>query len=600
MAKKSNRRKVESINGIALCYIRLSFSRKEYEEMDSEYTVDSQSPDRQRANIEAVCNKYGWKPRFFEDVGGHKSARDISKRPQWQLLEAELTKPNVVAVVANDLSRIHRNSWRIKEFAERLQKLGIRLVLADSIVGEVDLSTMQGEIIVDAVARGDQLYADMLSQKAKDSVEYRKRRGITIGMPPFGTIRDKYGLLQPSQEGAWLLDDGTYQSGYVDDIPPSENAVWRGYYDCAKRILELYSSDPKIGYARVAYRLHEEGYVFRNRRNQPRNVEAHDVRRVVSNVFEYGGKVADIKAKDRPGITQDEPSYEMFNRERSVFPIQLLFDVATARKQKSFRPINRSSAGTRDYRFSQLIYCSECEKDAIASGSKIPTLASKKDNSNRTRYFHRQGRKCNCKRKSVTNDVFEPDFIKLLDLLTIAPHHLENMKTAALKLLPDDGAEAKELEETKRIKITKLQRGLKTIEQMAKHGDISYEQFKADKQDLMNQLAYWQAFTTDIQQIEIGLSACVVALNSLRESWGKSSFTDKQRNKLVHEIFSHITYDLDRQMIVGFGLQAWASYYLVLRGELYENTTFVERDPIQFQEDITVVPHRRLELLFLP
>jgi len=35
----------------------------------------------------------------------------------------------------------------------------------------------------------DEYYAEDISQRAKDSVRYRKKRGISIGRLPFGTVR---------------------------------------------------------------------------------------------------------------------------------------------------------------------------------------------------------------------------------------------------------------------------------------------------------------------------------------------------------------------------------------------------------------------------
>ncbi len=91
---------------IALCYIRQSFTRTG--EPD-----DLNSPERQRANILIVCDKNGWTPEWYEDVGGHKSGRNEKNRPQWLALKSRLSDADVVALVANDLSRLHRKGWRV-------------------------------------------------------------------------------------------------------------------------------------------------------------------------------------------------------------------------------------------------------------------------------------------------------------------------------------------------------------------------------------------------------------------------------------------------------------------------------------------------------
>lgn len=44
----------------------------------------------------------------------------------------------------------------------------------------------------------DEYCAEGISQRAKESVKYRKSKGITIGRPPFGTVRNGQGQLVPS------------------------------------------------------------------------------------------------------------------------------------------------------------------------------------------------------------------------------------------------------------------------------------------------------------------------------------------------------------------------------------------------------------------
>ena len=51
----------------ALCYVRQSFTR------DAD---DTASPERQRANIQAACDRNNWTPEWYEDAQGHKSARN--------------------------------------------------------------------------------------------------------------------------------------------------------------------------------------------------------------------------------------------------------------------------------------------------------------------------------------------------------------------------------------------------------------------------------------------------------------------------------------------------------------------------------------------
>lgn len=110
----------------------------------------------------------------------------------------------------------------------------------------------------------DEYYAEDIAQRAKDSVAYRKSQGKTIGAAPYGTKRNTEGYLTPTDEGAWLLSDGTFIAGTADKCP-IEDSVWRGYYDGLQMIMSLYATDEK-GLESIAYALNEAGYAFQANR----------------------------------------------------------------------------------------------------------------------------------------------------------------------------------------------------------------------------------------------------------------------------------------------------------------------------------------------
>src|SRR3990172_8318584 len=98
---------------IALCYVRQSWTRED---------DDKNSPERQRANIQAFVERRGWVAEWYEDVGGHKSARQEQGRPEWLRLKTRLGDPDVVALAANDLSRLHRKGWRVGDLIDFLER----------------------------------------------------------------------------------------------------------------------------------------------------------------------------------------------------------------------------------------------------------------------------------------------------------------------------------------------------------------------------------------------------------------------------------------------------------------------------------------------
>src|SRR5690242_16210482 len=101
MSKKSSS---SPTRNVALCYVRKSWTRTE---------KDAISPERQRKNIQTVCDAHGWIAEWYEDVEGHRSGMHEINRPKWLQLKTRLNDADVVALVANDLARLHRKGWRV-------------------------------------------------------------------------------------------------------------------------------------------------------------------------------------------------------------------------------------------------------------------------------------------------------------------------------------------------------------------------------------------------------------------------------------------------------------------------------------------------------
>lgn len=119
MAHKKN---TTTARTIALCYVRKSWVKDD---------SDLVSPEIQRRNIQRVCESNGWIPEWHEDVEGHKSGMHEKNRPGWLEVKARLRDGDVAALVANDLSRLHRRGWRIGDLLDFVDRHKVTLVLAD-------------------------------------------------------------------------------------------------------------------------------------------------------------------------------------------------------------------------------------------------------------------------------------------------------------------------------------------------------------------------------------------------------------------------------------------------------------------------------------
>lgn len=546
---------------VALCYIRQSYTR------DGD---DKNSPERQQANIERVCQENGWIPEWYIDADGHKSGRKVKNRPGWLALERRLADPDVVALVANDLARVHRKGWRVGDLIEKLEKYDIALVLA-APNREVDTSTPMGRIFIQFAAIFDEYYAEDISQRAKDSIQYRKARGIGVGKPPFGTVRGEGGYLKPSPAGAWLLPNGKFVTGSAEACP-EEGALWRGYYECAGYILAIYAEN-SMGLEQIAYRLNEEGWPFSDRRGKPRMVTPDDIRRVVGNWPEYGGIVMDRKSKDRPAYENDNPDAIPLREDRAVYPMNLVRAVARVRSGRSVRPVDKGvKREAQDYALSGLTFCAHC--DARAEKENEPRLRTRltgrTDANGIRRYKHKTGVTCGVHNRSIPCEVLEEDFGRLIKLLTVSQDAIDLMTELAIQAENGGVAEDQEQFERQREKALALcHRRIEAARHLYLDGDVDRDEYLRIKEQNEREIIHWQARTTETQEIALELGMCLDAVDRLARLWDTAD--DEDRKGLAQNLFDEVVVDLDTRRIVGFKLKPWTERFLVLRMELYRD-----------------------------
>jgi hypothetical protein len=521
------------------------------------------SPEIQRQNIQRVCDAHGWTPEWHEDVEGHKSAMHENNRPGWLALKTRLGDPDVVALVANDLSRLHRKGWRITDLLDFVDQHHIRLVLADP-AKQIDLDTPQGRIFAHLSAVFDEWYAVDMSIRQKANIAYRKSKQITVGLPPFGTRRNAEGYLTPTSEGAWWLPDGTWQAGQVGDSPPHPKARWRGYYECAEQVLRMYAD----GYHRadICRRLTREGYAFRGRDGKPTLLEADDVRRITHNWVEYGGAVLDKHASNRHYEKMDL-SVIPLSQDRAVFPLGLLRAVARQIVKHSSRHKDGVPAIKREepsvYALSGLVYCAHCE--GVARQQENGRLRSRLLVRSRGKYYvHRPGINCGRYSGQVSRQRLERDFLDLIRQLTVNEKKFGTMMKLAGETSTVFGDEAM-FEKRRTAAIDKCRRKIKAALHLYKEGELSAEDYLKRKAEAEQEIAHWQAYSAETHETTMQLMVCMEAIGKLAELW--QVVNEEDRNRMARSMFAYIVYDLDQQRIVDFRLQPAVGGFLVFREE---------------------------------
>ena len=558
MPRKSARPAVE--RNVALVYIRQSFTKDEN---------DKASPERQMALAEARVAQEGWQMEVYTDVDGHKSGRFVTNRPGWLEMKQRLGDPDVAVVVAYDLARLHRKGWRIGDLLDQLDHYGVQLVFTRPGYN-MDTSTRNGKFMAQIVAMLDEAYAEDVSQRTKAAVAFLKAQGKNVGSPPFGTRRNEEGFLKPSTEGAWFIPETGHFVKGTQDEPPAEGALWRSYYVCAGYILQIFAEN-QIGLEKIAYRLNEEGWPFRDRKGNPRPISQEDVRRVVANWPEYGGLVPERRAKDRAAYDDATDPADLIEA-RAVFPLELLQQVALVRKQRSREPVdNGIQMRTRTYPLRGVVYCAHC--DAQAKEQENPGLRTRLTGSldprGVRRYKHKTGVSCGVTNRTVPAEVIEGEVGRLLKLLTVREDALEYLTELAMLSRSEIGADGTEedLEQRKREEIALCQRRIDAAVHLYGDGRISREEYLRRVEDNERQIAHWEARTTETERKALELSMCLDAVNRIASVWDTAD--DEDRQGMVQHLFTEIVFDLDTRRIVSYKLRPWADDFLMLRMELY-------------------------------
>src|SRR5690606_33368356 len=142
---------------------------------------------------------------------------------------------------------------------------------------------------------------------------------------------------------------------------------------------------------------------------------------------EYGGFVLRKSAKDRRPMDYDLNNIP-FNEERALFDLKLLHDVARARRARTIvKPVgDGEKKGDHPYPLNGITYCAHCEQ--LAREHRDPKLRSRLGGMAydiASRYRHKPGVVCGCTNKSVRGEIYEHEFARLIQLLTIRPEAME-------------------------------------------------------------------------------------------------------------------------------------------------------------------------------
>lgn len=361
------------------------------------------------------------------------------------------------------------------------------------------------------------------------------------------------------------MPDGTWRAGTEGGSIPAEGAIWRGYFTCAKCILDLYLE--QSGAAMICGQMHNEGWAFRGRNHEPVPLSKDAVRRVTRNWVEYGGIVIGTRAKDRNGSDLD-PAQIPLDPNRAVFDVSFLKQVGEVLRSRSSKRSGRGiKLRDRIYPLSALVYCAHC--DELAQRQHNPRLRTRllgraKTERRRGSCQHRNGIQCGCAARQKPAELVEGEFVRLcrhLALSEVALAELKHVSTALLGGSPEANGDSNA---KRAAAIAKCQKRLEAAQHLYEDGELERDVYLKRKAVIEDELLHWQNYTSETMQMQVQLTLCVEALTRLVDLW--ESCSDEARQILAKGLFDEIVFDLDSERITNFKLKPWAQQFLLVRG----------------------------------
>lgn len=190
-------------------------------------------------------------------------------------------------------------------------------------------------------------------------------------------------------------------------------------------------------------------------------------------------------------------------------------------------------------------------------------------------YCYKAGASCGLQVKSIRSDVIEDQLRCIISGLMINPELIDVMHDYAIKM-NSIGQESYDLEKEKAKAIALCNRKISAAIDLYREGRITKEDYHRRIEENEHEIAVWTARTTEVEKLTIEFTLCMNAISRIQDLWDTAS--DEDRQHMVVELFDHIVFDLDKQQIVDFSLEAWAEQFVVARAGVLKDLAEASAD----------------------
>lgn len=230
--------------------------------------TDPASPAMQEQVCRDRCIAMGLAPEVYTDAEGHLSGQ-TDERPAWRRARARLGDPDVGALIVYAWNRAFRNTRRLLELVDDLDRLGTTFV---SVSHNLDTSTADGRMILTFLAAVDESEVTRSSERRVATIDYlRREKGRHYGTAPFGTVR--------------LRSDG--------DLVLFPSQIEQPAGTDHQALAELYRLNAlgQLSYAQIADQLNVAGWRYRRRGGGLTLWRPERVRSILTQHWLYSGHV---------------------------------------------------------------------------------------------------------------------------------------------------------------------------------------------------------------------------------------------------------------------------------------------------------------------
>ena len=143
----------------------------------------------QRARAEAMCVVRG--DELVEVIADEESGKNLN-RPGFQHLKEMVERREVDSVIICKLDRLTRSLGDLAQLLELFDKYDVALV---SLSESLDTKSAAGRLVINVMGAVAQWEREVISERTKAALDFKKSKGQRVGNLPFGYSLGKNGLL---------------------------------------------------------------------------------------------------------------------------------------------------------------------------------------------------------------------------------------------------------------------------------------------------------------------------------------------------------------------------------------------------------------------